>query len=135
MGSVAVTSGSRELAVAGVAPLGPSFLSLGSWPGPSLLTTAPDDGSLTWQVVRLTWWAVCRDSVYYTLSVVVLIAVSQSSHPSAGWSGPREGTGARLPVLDPVAGEVAAPRVECVDPPLSVHIGPHTSSLTLRLPL
>ncbi|ELW55808.1 Sodium/potassium/calcium exchanger 4 [Tupaia chinensis] len=26
------------------------------------------------QVVRLTWWAVCRDSVYYTLSVIVLIA-------------------------------------------------------------
>ncbi|XP_067583463.1 sodium/potassium/calcium exchanger 4 isoform X4 [Pseudorca crassidens] len=26
------------------------------------------------QVIRLTWWAVCRDSVYYTLSVVVLIA-------------------------------------------------------------
>lgn len=28
------------------------------------------------QVVHLTWWAVCRDSVYYTLSVIVLIAVS-----------------------------------------------------------
>lgn len=28
------------------------------------------------QVVQLTWWAVCRDSVYYTLSVIVLIAVS-----------------------------------------------------------
>ncbi|XP_061038803.1 sodium/potassium/calcium exchanger 4 isoform X1 [Eubalaena glacialis] len=26
------------------------------------------------QVIRLTWWAVCRDSVYYTLSVIVLIA-------------------------------------------------------------
>ncbi|XP_058912863.1 sodium/potassium/calcium exchanger 4 isoform X2 [Kogia breviceps] len=26
------------------------------------------------QVIRLTWWAVCRDSVYYTLSVLVLIA-------------------------------------------------------------
>ncbi|XP_011371485.1 sodium/potassium/calcium exchanger 4 [Pteropus vampyrus] len=26
------------------------------------------------EVVRLTWWAVCRDSVYYTLSVIVLIA-------------------------------------------------------------
>ncbi|XP_059953917.1 sodium/potassium/calcium exchanger 4 isoform X2 [Mesoplodon densirostris] len=26
------------------------------------------------QVIHLTWWAVCRDSVYYTLSVIVLIA-------------------------------------------------------------
>ncbi|XP_068410752.1 sodium/potassium/calcium exchanger 4 isoform X2 [Eschrichtius robustus] len=26
------------------------------------------------QVIRLTWWAVCRDSVYYTLSVIVLMA-------------------------------------------------------------
>ncbi|OBS79236.1 hypothetical protein A6R68_18355, partial [Neotoma lepida] len=31
-------------------------------------------GLFAGQVVRLTWWAVCRDSVYYTLSVVVLIA-------------------------------------------------------------
>uniref|UniRef100_A0A8C8ZPK3 Solute carrier family 24 member 4 n=1 Tax=Prolemur simus TaxID=1328070 RepID=A0A8C8ZPK3_PROSS len=33
-------------------------------------------GLFAGQVVRLTWWAVCRDSVYYTLSVIVLIAVS-----------------------------------------------------------
>ncbi|KAF6352426.1 solute carrier family 24 member 4 [Rhinolophus ferrumequinum] len=31
-------------------------------------------GIFAGQVVRLTWWAVCRDSVYYTLSVIVLIA-------------------------------------------------------------
>ncbi|XP_066199883.1 sodium/potassium/calcium exchanger 4 isoform X2 [Saccopteryx leptura] len=31
-------------------------------------------GLFAGQVVRLTWWAVCRDSTYYTLSVVVLIA-------------------------------------------------------------
>ncbi|XP_044515934.1 sodium/potassium/calcium exchanger 4 [Gracilinanus agilis] len=31
-------------------------------------------GIFAGQVVNLTWWAVCRDSVYYTLSVVVLIA-------------------------------------------------------------
>ncbi|XP_070450584.1 sodium/potassium/calcium exchanger 4 isoform X2 [Equus przewalskii] len=31
-------------------------------------------GLFAGQVVRLTWWAVCRDSVFYTLSVVVLIA-------------------------------------------------------------
>ncbi|XP_036986150.1 sodium/potassium/calcium exchanger 4 isoform X2 [Artibeus jamaicensis] len=31
-------------------------------------------GLFAGQVVRLTWWAVCRDSVYYTLSVIVLIA-------------------------------------------------------------
>ncbi|XP_021100472.1 sodium/potassium/calcium exchanger 4 isoform X3 [Heterocephalus glaber] len=31
-------------------------------------------GLFAGQVVRLTWWAVCRDSAYYTLSVVVLIA-------------------------------------------------------------
>ncbi|KAL1790292.1 sodium/potassium/calcium exchanger 4 isoform X1 [Sigmodon hispidus] len=31
-------------------------------------------GLFAGQVVRLTWWAVCRDSVYYTISVVVLIA-------------------------------------------------------------
>ncbi|XP_012308562.1 sodium/potassium/calcium exchanger 4 isoform X2 [Aotus nancymaae] len=30
-------------------------------------------GLFAGQVVRLTWWAVCRDSVYYTISVVVLI--------------------------------------------------------------
>nr|XP_020657897.1 sodium/potassium/calcium exchanger 4 isoform X1 [Pogona vitticeps] len=30
-------------------------------------------GIFAGQVVRLTWWSVCRDSVYYTLSVVVLI--------------------------------------------------------------
>lgn len=71
--------------------------------------------------MRLTWWAVCRDSVYYTLSVVVLIAVSQPSHQSVG---PQEGTGARLPVLDPMAEEVATPTVECVDPLFSVRIGP-----------
>lgn len=45
----------------------------------SLQAIAADDFSLPWQVVRLTWWAVCRDSVYYTLSVIVLIAVSLSS--------------------------------------------------------
>lgn len=33
------------------------------------------------QVVRLTWWAVCRDSVYYTISVIVLIVVSHPSNP------------------------------------------------------
>ncbi|TEA41872.1 hypothetical protein DBR06_SOUSAS9910014, partial [Sousa chinensis] len=37
------------------------------------------------QVIRLTWWAVCRDSVYYTLSVVVLIAVI--SFLSLRWEG------------------------------------------------
>ncbi|XP_066129990.1 sodium/potassium/calcium exchanger 4 isoform X2 [Saccopteryx bilineata] len=31
-------------------------------------------GLFAGQVVRLTWWAVCRDSTYYTLSVIVLIA-------------------------------------------------------------
>ncbi|XP_034963104.1 sodium/potassium/calcium exchanger 4 isoform X1 [Zootoca vivipara] len=31
-------------------------------------------GLFAGQVVRLTWWSVFRDSVYYTLSVVVLIA-------------------------------------------------------------
>lgn len=31
-------------------------------------------GLFAGQVVHLTWWAVCRDSVYYTLSVIVLIA-------------------------------------------------------------
>ncbi|XP_069321335.1 sodium/potassium/calcium exchanger 4 isoform X1 [Eulemur rufifrons] len=31
-------------------------------------------GLFAGQVVRLTWWPVCRDSVYYTLSVIVLIA-------------------------------------------------------------
>ncbi|XP_008146657.2 sodium/potassium/calcium exchanger 4 [Eptesicus fuscus] len=31
-------------------------------------------GLFAGQVVQLTWWAVCRDSVYYTLSVIVLIA-------------------------------------------------------------
>ncbi|XP_045057786.1 sodium/potassium/calcium exchanger 4 isoform X2 [Desmodus rotundus] len=31
-------------------------------------------GLFAGQVVRLTWWAVCRDSMYYTLSVIVLIA-------------------------------------------------------------
>ncbi|KAK2493243.1 hypothetical protein MC885_018501 [Smutsia gigantea] len=31
-------------------------------------------GLFAGQVVRLTWWAVCRDSVYYTLSVIALIA-------------------------------------------------------------
>ncbi|KAH0620416.1 hypothetical protein JD844_020840 [Phrynosoma platyrhinos] len=31
-------------------------------------------GIFAGQVVRLTWWSVCRDSVYYTLSVIVLIA-------------------------------------------------------------
>ncbi|KAM7158656.1 sodium/potassium/calcium exchanger 4 isoform 2-T2 [Molossus nigricans] len=31
-------------------------------------------GLFAGQVVPLTWWAVCRDSVYYTLSVIVLIA-------------------------------------------------------------
>lgn len=30
------------------------------------------------QVVILTWWAVFRDSFYYTLSVVALIAVRMS---------------------------------------------------------
>ncbi|XP_070589724.1 sodium/potassium/calcium exchanger 4 [Erythrolamprus reginae] len=30
-------------------------------------------GIFAGQVVRLTWWSVCRDSAYYTLSVVVLI--------------------------------------------------------------
>ncbi|PNJ64777.1 SLC24A4 isoform 5 [Pongo abelii] len=30
-------------------------------------------GLFAGQVVRLTWWAVCRDSVYYTISVIVLI--------------------------------------------------------------
>lgn len=87
-----------------------------------------DDSSLTWQVVRLTWWAVCRDSVYYTLSVVVLIAVSQPS--GVGWSGPREGTGALLPVLDPMAGEVTAQMVECVDPTVFI-LAPHTTSHTV----
>ncbi|XP_006271140.2 sodium/potassium/calcium exchanger 4 [Alligator mississippiensis] len=31
-------------------------------------------GIFAGQVVRLTWWAVFRDSVYYTLSVIILIA-------------------------------------------------------------
>ncbi|XP_015282624.1 PREDICTED: sodium/potassium/calcium exchanger 4 [Gekko japonicus] len=31
-------------------------------------------GIFAGQVVRLTWWSVCRDSVYYTLAVIVLIA-------------------------------------------------------------
>nr|XP_054522208.1 sodium/potassium/calcium exchanger 4 isoform X3 [Pan troglodytes] len=30
-------------------------------------------GLFAGQVVLLTWWAVCRDSVYYTISVIVLI--------------------------------------------------------------
>ncbi|XP_060118684.1 sodium/potassium/calcium exchanger 4 isoform X2 [Heteronotia binoei] len=30
-------------------------------------------GIFAGQVVRLTWWSVCRDSVYYTLSVIILI--------------------------------------------------------------
>uniref|UniRef100_U3C2Y6 Sodium/potassium/calcium exchanger 4 isoform 2 n=1 Tax=Callithrix jacchus TaxID=9483 RepID=U3C2Y6_CALJA len=30
-------------------------------------------GLFAGQVVRLTWWAVCRDSMYYTISVIVLI--------------------------------------------------------------
>lgn len=87
---------------------------------------AADDLSLPWQVVRLTWWAVCRDSVYYTLSVVVLIAVSHPQNtPSIGWSGPCEGTGACLSVLDPMTREVTAATVECVDPSLCSH-GPLT---------
>lgn len=36
------------------------------------------------QVVLLTWWAVFRDSFYYTLSVVALIAVRQHSMSVAG---------------------------------------------------
>lgn len=91
------------------------------------MATAADDSSLTRQVVRLTWWAVCRDSVYYTLSVVVLIAVSQPSHQSVG---PQEGTGTRLPVPDPMAGEVATPTVECVDPLSLFVLAPHTASHT-----
>ncbi|XP_012512189.1 PREDICTED: sodium/potassium/calcium exchanger 4 [Propithecus coquereli] len=43
-------------------------------------------GLFAGQVVRLTWWAVCRDSVYYTLSVVVLIAVMWDSE-MAWWEG------------------------------------------------
>uniref|UniRef100_A0A452TEP0 Solute carrier family 24 member 4 n=1 Tax=Ursus maritimus TaxID=29073 RepID=A0A452TEP0_URSMA len=43
-------------------------------------------GLFAGQVVRLTWWAVCRDSVYYTLSVIVLIAVSYRPCPSL-WEG------------------------------------------------
>uniref|UniRef100_A0ACB8G6F2 Uncharacterized protein n=1 Tax=Sphaerodactylus townsendi TaxID=933632 RepID=A0ACB8G6F2_9SAUR len=30
-------------------------------------------GIFAGQVVRLTWWSVCRDSVYYTISVIILI--------------------------------------------------------------
>lgn len=33
------------------------------------------------QVVLLTWWAVFRDSFYYILSVLALIAVSWTSSP------------------------------------------------------
>uniref|UniRef100_A0A8C3XMK9 Solute carrier family 24 member 4 n=1 Tax=Chelydra serpentina TaxID=8475 RepID=A0A8C3XMK9_CHESE len=33
-------------------------------------------GIFAGQVVRLTWWSVFRDSVYYTLSVILLIIVS-----------------------------------------------------------
>uniref|UniRef100_A0A7M4ELQ9 Solute carrier family 24 member 4 n=1 Tax=Crocodylus porosus TaxID=8502 RepID=A0A7M4ELQ9_CROPO len=36
-------------------------------------------GIFAGQVVLLTWWAVFRDSVYYTLSVIILIAIQQSS--------------------------------------------------------
>uniref|UniRef100_F6QER8 Solute carrier family 24 member 4 n=1 Tax=Callithrix jacchus TaxID=9483 RepID=F6QER8_CALJA len=39
------------------------------------------------RVVRLTWWAVCRDSVYYTISVIVLIVVSCPSAPKIRWEG------------------------------------------------
>uniref|UniRef100_A0A670HMB1 Solute carrier family 24 member 4 n=1 Tax=Podarcis muralis TaxID=64176 RepID=A0A670HMB1_PODMU len=34
-------------------------------------------GLFAGQVVRLTWWSVFRDSVYYTISVIVLIAGTQ----------------------------------------------------------
>uniref|UniRef100_A0A8C4MV63 Solute carrier family 24 member 4 n=1 Tax=Equus asinus asinus TaxID=83772 RepID=A0A8C4MV63_EQUAS len=45
-------------------------------------------GLFAGQVVRLTWWAVCRDSVFYTLSVVVLIAVSYPpAHLCPWWEG------------------------------------------------
>lgn len=57
--------------------------------------TAAD--ALCLQVVRLTWWAVCRDSVYYTLSVVVLIAVSSPPTPEIAF------------VPGPTPGEPAAP--------------------------
>uniref|UniRef100_A0A8D0CCP0 Solute carrier family 24 member 4 n=1 Tax=Salvator merianae TaxID=96440 RepID=A0A8D0CCP0_SALMN len=46
-------------------------------------------GLFAGQVVQLTWWSVFRDSVYYTISVVVLIVVSFlsliSSVPPFNW--------------------------------------------------
>uniref|UniRef100_A0A8C3XN76 Solute carrier family 24 member 4 n=1 Tax=Chelydra serpentina TaxID=8475 RepID=A0A8C3XN76_CHESE len=41
-------------------------------------------GIFAGQVVRLTWWSVFRDSVYYTLSVILLIIVSVPLNIS-GW--------------------------------------------------
>lgn len=38
------------------------------------------------QVVLLTWWAVFRDSLYYILSVVALIAVSPAANTNTGLS-------------------------------------------------
>lgn len=92
LGSVLFTKCSQELEVAGRYPEAQPSALRAAGPIPSLQATAADDISLTWQVVRLTWWAVCRDSVYYTLSVIVLIAVSHPSHPSVGWSRPRKVT-------------------------------------------
>uniref|UniRef100_A0A3Q1BKN9 Sodium/calcium exchanger membrane region domain-containing protein n=1 Tax=Amphiprion ocellaris TaxID=80972 RepID=A0A3Q1BKN9_AMPOC len=43
-------------------------------------------GIFAGQVVMLTWWAVFRDSFYYILSVVALIAVSCCMHPSKAYS-------------------------------------------------
>ncbi|TFK15955.1 potassium channel subfamily K member 10 [Platysternon megacephalum] len=44
-------------------------------------------GIFAGQVVRLTWWSVFRDSVYYTLSVILLIIVSVPLNISyvSGW--------------------------------------------------
>uniref|UniRef100_A0A8D1JA04 Sodium/calcium exchanger membrane region domain-containing protein n=1 Tax=Sus scrofa TaxID=9823 RepID=A0A8D1JA04_PIG len=59
-----------------VGPFGKAWIR--AWGGLTRGLSAP--GQEGWpfarQVVHLTWWAVCRDSVYYTLSVIVLIAVS-----------------------------------------------------------
>ncbi|XP_063429168.1 sodium/potassium/calcium exchanger 4-like isoform X1 [Mytilus trossulus] len=41
-------------------------------------------GILAGQVVTLSWWMMCRDSFYYSLSVVVLILVSQFKVVSDG---------------------------------------------------
>lgn len=69
--------------------------------------TAAD--ALCLQVVRLTWWAVCRDSVYYTLSVVVLIAVSSPPTPEIAFDP------------GPTPGSLQHPAVGCADHALPSH--------------